>query len=720
MYNVGTSVGHGVTLQMEDEGVASGFSPRALSLHPATTQGTWSSDQLPSTPHKRVGQGGANSHPFSPGGPGLGVFCLTSVSSNSNWSASDQPVPSVTTVHKRTTANVSSSLNSQSPSLVSPSDPGVAQAPEQPPTSNGMTASSSFSSNCGLPVSPLPLGVAYSQSPESGSTSSSMASFIHKRSTAGSISTCTSSGASSTSSATVPSSPVASIASCGSPRPPLPLSHSASFKMQRSMSIPRSPTVTKDISSLSDLEMLPETSPLPPQRNFERHSRLLEKRYIGSALLAFAVVLCIFKGPSIIAFIFSPSFVIFVLNLLLAVLFLALCIVLVRLFNPAVGPPLHLPDRSYVNCNLHLHLQGLRQGLGPALRRGARYLNLASQKDDDKMSRVQFFIGRSSSRLGNSGLPSSRHISPAPTPTSIPSTWQALAGSLSFVGRGSQQTLSNDRTGNGAQVSGCGVHTYANGDRYEGEFFQGKCSGSGVYSFSQTGRYEGDWVEGRYDGYGVETWARGSKYRGQYRQGLREGYGIYRFYTGDVYAGLWSLGQSHGSGMQTCADGGRYIGEFAWGAKHGFGRYMFRNGDVYSGEYFSDKVHGYGVYSFANCHRYEGAWHEGRKQGLGLYTFRNGETRAGYWDRGALEMRSTHSATSASPTAVNHSSVLHAVQEARRASAKAEALPLVNDRVNKAVSGANRSAMAARVAAVKATQNTNVQTIASPLRQAEP
>ena len=127
------------------------------------------------------------------------------------------------------------------------------------------------------------------------------------------------------------------------------------------------------------------------------------------------------------------------------------------------------------------------------------------------------------------------------------------------------------------RASGCGVHVYSNGDRYEGEFYQGKCSGSGVYLFSGSGgRYEGDWVDGKYDGYGIETWSRGSRYRGQYRKGLREGYGVYRFYTGDVYAGQWAKGQSHGVGVQTCADGSKYVGEFTWGAKHGVGKYTFR------------------------------------------------------------------------------------------------------------------------------------------------
>ncbi|CAH1416259.1 unnamed protein product [Lactuca virosa] len=257
--------------------------------------------------------------------------------------------------------------------------------------------------------------------------------------------------------------------------------------------------------------------------------------------------------------------------------------------------------------------------------------------------------------------------------------------------------------------SGCWVQAYNNGDVYEGEFHKGKCSGCGVYYYYMSGRYEGDWVDGKYDGYGVETWARGSRYRGQYRQGLRHGFGVYRFYTGDVYSGEWSNGQSHGCGIHTCEDGSRYVGEFKWGVKHGLGHYHFRNGDTYAGEYFADSLHGFGVYNFANGHRYEGSWHEGRRQGLGMYTFRNGETQSGHWQNGILNIPSSHTPTQSHPSspsnvAVYHSRVLNAVQEARRSAEKAYDLGKVDERVNRVVATANRSANAARVAAVKAVQ----------------
>ncbi|CAL9160937.1 unnamed protein product [Musa hybrid cultivar] len=240
-----------------------------------------------------------------------------------------------------------------------------------------------------------------------------------------------------------------------------------------------------------------------------------------------------------------------------------------------------------------------------------------------------------------------------------------------------------------------GVMFFGNGDTYEGELHKGWCHGSGVYCFNASGRYEGDWVDGKYDGHGIESWARGSRYRGQYRQGARHGFGVYRFYDGDSYSGEWVIGQSHGSGMQTCSDGSCYAGEFKCGVKHGLGRYRFRNGDTYSGEYFGDKIHGFGVYSFVNGHCYEGSWHEGRRQGLGTYTFGNGDSRSGEWDCGILK----NSFLATDPA------VERAVEAAKKAAESCVLLPQAEEQVKHAVSAANKAAMAARVAAVRAAQN---------------
>lgn len=67
---------------------------------------------------------------------------------------------------------------------------------------------------------------------------------------------------------------------------------------------------------------------------------------------------------------------------------------------------------------------------------------------------------------------------------------------------------------------GKGMKTWANGDRYEGDFFEDRIEGFGSYVFGR-----GPWAGERYDG--------------EYLAGQRHGHGVYRWATGDVYRGPW-------------------------------------------------------------------------------------------------------------------------------------------------------------------------------------
>ncbi|XP_058104471.1 uncharacterized protein LOC131248284 [Magnolia sinica] len=90
--------------------------------------------------------------------------------------------------------------------------------------------------------------------------------------------------------------------------------------------------------------------------------------------------------------------------------------------------------------------------------------------------------------------------------------------------------------------------------------------------------------------------------------------------------------------------------------------------------------------------------------GLGMYTLINGETVSGDWQNGVPDMLSTQNTHDGFPVAVNHSEVLDAVQEARRAAEKAFDVASVDETVNEAVAVANEAANKARVVAVKAVQ----------------
>uniref|UniRef100_A0A0G4GKD1 Peptidase C14 caspase domain-containing protein n=1 Tax=Chromera velia CCMP2878 TaxID=1169474 RepID=A0A0G4GKD1_9ALVE len=131
------------------------------------------------------------------------------------------------------------------------------------------------------------------------------------------------------------------------------------------------------------------------------------------------------------------------------------------------------------------------------------------------------------------------------------------------------------------QPHGKGVATFANGDRYEGDFVRGAREGRGVYAQSVGGkydgkwsgemmhgygsfafpdgitRYEGGWVENRMEGYGVMHYGivEGSKnayrYEGQWRADLQHGHGTFISPEGKtIYGGRWTLGQPHKLGAR--------------------------------------------------------------------------------------------------------------------------------------------------------------------------
>ena len=70
-----------------------------------------------------------------------------------------------------------------------------------------------------------------------------------------------------------------------------------------------------------------------------------------------------------------------------------------------------------------------------------------------------------------------------------------------------------------------GIHNFTNGDRYEGEFKDGKPDGSGTYYHLSNNQYQGD------------------KYSGQFLAGSRHGAGLYTSAKGgETQEGIWNAG----------------------------------------------------------------------------------------------------------------------------------------------------------------------------------
>jgi hypothetical protein len=103
-------------------------------------------------------------------------------------------------------------------------------------------------------------------------------------------------------------------------------------------------------------------------------------------------------------------------------------------------------------------------------------------------------------------------------------------------------------------MSGPGVATWANGDRYDGEWRNGNMDGHGVAIWANGNRYDGEWRDSRMDGRGIQVDADGSRYDGQWRDGLPNGIGKMVLSNGESYTGVWVNG-CYRNGNQTALFG---------------------------------------------------------------------------------------------------------------------------------------------------------------------
>lgn len=103
-----------------------------------------------------------------------------------------------------------------------------------------------------------------------------------------------------------------------------------------------------------------------------------------------------------------------------------------------------------------------------------------------------------------------------------------------------------------AQQTGCttgdcdngkGRFVYANGDRYIGEFKDGKRHGRGIYHYANGNIYQGQFVEDKRHGYGTFRWTNGDTFIGEYKDNERDGEGTYTYVNGKKEEGIWQKGQ---------------------------------------------------------------------------------------------------------------------------------------------------------------------------------
>ncbi|MGA2548942.1 MAG: energy transducer TonB [Burkholderiaceae bacterium] len=106
---------------------------------------------------------------------------------------------------------------------------------------------------------------------------------------------------------------------------------------------------------------------------------------------------------------------------------------------------------------------------------------------------------------------------------------------------------------------------WASGNRYEGDWIEGKRTGSGVFTRPNGDRYEGQFLDGKWSGKGIMTSTIGGRYEGDWVENKRAGKGKQVYSDGGQYDGNWIDDKPSGQGVMVAADGRRYEGEFVDG-----------------------------------------------------------------------------------------------------------------------------------------------------------
>mgnify|MGYP006083283335 CR=1 FL=1 len=169
----------------------------------------------------------------------------------------------------------------------------------------------------------------------------------------------------------------------------------------------------------------------------------------------------------------------------------------------------------------------------------------------------------------------------------------------------------------GGKRNGQGTSTWARGDKYVGHFKDDKPNGQGTYTFSNGIKYVGQWKGGKRNGQGTSTYPNGDKYVGHYKDDKRNDQGTYTFAIGRKQEGQWIDGEFDEASLGDSSEdiiryenGDVYIGEIKNGMAHGTGLLLYR---IRSDSKSASLTGGYFYYCYA------GDFKDGKKYGDGLH-----------------------------------------------------------------------------------------------------
>lgn len=182
---------------------------------------------------------------------------------------------------------------------------------------------------------------------------------------------------------------------------------------------------------------------------------------------------------------------------------------------------------------------------------------------------------------------------------------------------------------------GRGTYTYLDGSKHEGYYKDDKANGRGILILANGQKYEGNFINGDYNGLGTLSFPSGQKYVGEFKDNKYNGYGTYTFQDGEIYEGFYKDGKQNGYGVSTFPDGEKYVGDYKDNEYHGFGTFTFLNGSKHVGYYQFNKKNGYGTFIFSDGAKYEGNFKDDKFHGFGTYIFPNGEKYVGEFKDGS-------------------------------------------------------------------------------------
>ena len=236
---------------------------------------------------------------------------------------------------------------------------------------------------------------------------------------------------------------------------------------------------------------------------------------------------------------------------------------------------------------------------------------------------------------------------------------------------GSAQNSSGCISGN--CETGYGVYVWDNGERYEGNWANGKRNGQGTNVYkngsmftgiwkddqqhgygtftyikeSDFDKYMGDYISHKATGYGTLLWKSGQKYVGQFKEGYFHGEGTMYYKNGTVEAGLWEYDKFKGKkelksgciagdcvngfGTKLYDTGDKYMGTFKNEILEGQGTFTFISGDEYVGQFKGGTYHGQGTYTYSTGQKYVGEFAEGSFEGYGTMYYMDGTEKSGIW-----------------------------------------------------------------------------------------